>query len=57
MIVSTKAWALQSLIIDGRDGLRVNAAIIAQPDVLIGACVVPGIDGVLWPREPEALAR
>jgi len=47
----------QSLIIDGRDGLRVNTAIIAQPDVLVGACVVHGIDGVLWPREPEALAR
>lgn len=47
----------QSLIIDGRDGLRVNAALIAQPDVLVGACVVHGIDSVLWPREPGALAR
>lgn len=47
----------QSLIIDGRRGLRVNTALMAQPDVLVGACVVHGIDGVLWPREPEAIAR
>jgi uncharacterized surface protein with fasciclin (FAS1) repeats len=47
----------QSLIIDGRDGLRVNTASIAQPDVLVGACVVHGIDDVLRPREPEVLAR
>jgi uncharacterized surface protein with fasciclin (FAS1) repeats len=47
----------QSAIIDGRDGLRVNNARLLQPDILVGTCVVHGIDGVLWPRAPEAAAR
>ncbi len=47
----------QSLIIDGRNSVRVNAALVTQPDVLVGACVLHGIDGVLWPRVPEAMAR
>ncbi len=46
----------QSLVIDGRGGLRVNAATVVQPDLVVGACVVHGIDGVLWPREPAAAA-
>lgn len=47
----------QSLIIDGRNGLRVNTASLVAPDLIIGSCVVHGIDGVLWPRQPDAVAR
>ncbi|MET0181248.1 MAG: fasciclin domain-containing protein [Caulobacterales bacterium] len=47
----------QSLIIDGRNGLRVNMTAMVAPDLYNGACVVHGIDGVLWPRQPEVVAR
>ena len=47
----------QSLIIDGKKELRVNGANLVQPDVMIGTSVLHGIDGVLWPREPAAVAR
>lgn len=48
----------QSVIIDGRNGLRVNTAMLVEPDIIMaGACVVHGIDGVLWPRQPKAVAR
>lgn len=40
------------VIIDGRSGLRVNSANLVQPDIVVGACVLHGIDEVLWPREP-----
>ncbi|HVY86059.1 MAG TPA: fasciclin domain-containing protein [Caulobacterales bacterium] len=46
----------QSLIIDGKSGLRVNTANLVRPDIIAGACVIHGIDSVLWPREP-AVAR
>lgn len=45
-----------SFIIDGRAGLRADTANIVQPDIIAGACVIHGIDGVLWPREPVAAA-
>jgi uncharacterized surface protein with fasciclin (FAS1) repeats len=41
-------------IIDGKDGLKVNGANLVTPDIISGACVIHGIDGVLWPREPAA---
>lgn len=44
------------VIIDGRNGLRVNAANLVQPDIVVGACVLHGIDEVLWPREPAMAA-
>ena len=47
----------ESLIIDGKKGLRVNSANVVQPDVTIGKGVLHGIDGVLWPREPAVAAR
>lgn len=43
-------------IIDGKNGLKVNGANLTRPDVVAGACVVHGVDAVLWPREP-ALAQ
>ncbi|MBL8537290.1 MAG: fasciclin domain-containing protein [Hyphomonadaceae bacterium] len=45
-------YAGGDLIIDGKDGLRVNRANLVKPDVIADACVIHGIDGVLWPREP-----
>lgn len=45
------------LIIDGKNGLRVGAANLVRPDILAGPSVIHGIDGVLWPREPAAVAR
>lgn len=47
----------QSLIIDGKKGLYVNSARVVQPDIIVGACVLHGIDGVLWPRQPGLAAR
>lgn len=44
----------EDLIIDGKAGLRVNGANVVEPDIMIGACVVHGIDAVLWPSEPAA---
>ena len=38
-------------IIDGRSGLKVNAARIVKPDLGAANGVVHGIDTVLWPRE------
>jgi len=50
-------YAGGDLIIDGRNGgLRVNRANLTKPDVIAGACVVHGIDGVLWPQAPAAAA-
>jgi uncharacterized surface protein with fasciclin (FAS1) repeats len=46
----------QPLVIDGRNGLRVNTAKLVAPDIAAGACVVHGIDSVLWPREPAVAA-
>lgn len=46
----------QTLVIDGKSGLRVNSANVVMPDVVIGATVLHGIDAVLWPREPLAAA-
>jgi len=39
------------VIIDGRAGLRVNAARVIKPDLSAGNGVVHGIDALLWPRE------
>lgn len=47
-------YAGGDLIIDGKDGLRVNRANLVKPDIIAGACVIHGIDAVLWPREPAA---
>jgi len=49
-------YAGGDLIIDGRSGLRVNRANLTKPDLVVGACVVHGIDGVLWPQAPVAVA-
>jgi uncharacterized surface protein with fasciclin (FAS1) repeats len=49
-------YAGGDLIIDGKNGLHVNRAKLVKPDLIAGACVVHGIDGVLWPQEPAALA-
>jgi len=46
-----------SVVIAGNDGLSVNGAKLVQPDILIGACVVHGIDGVLWPKTAAPVAR
>lgn len=43
-------YAGGDLIIDGRNGLRVNRANLTKPDVIAGPCIVHGIDGVLWPQ-------
>jgi uncharacterized surface protein with fasciclin (FAS1) repeats len=42
------------VIIDGRTGLRVNAARVIKPDLSAGNGVVHGIDALLWPREAAA---
>jgi uncharacterized surface protein with fasciclin (FAS1) repeats len=44
-------YAGEHLIIDGKLGLKVNGANLVKPDVLVGECVIHGIDTVLWPRE------
>ncbi|MGE0661883.1 MAG: fasciclin domain-containing protein [Hyphomonadaceae bacterium] len=42
------------VIIDGKAGVRVNAARVVKPDLNAGNGVVHGIDGVLLPRELAA---
>lgn len=42
------------VIIDGRTGLRVNAAQLVKPDLMARNGVAHGIDGVLWPRQAAA---
>jgi uncharacterized surface protein with fasciclin (FAS1) repeats len=49
-------YAGGDLIIDGRGGMRVNTAKMTKPDMVAGACVIHGIDSVLWPKEPAAVA-
>jgi uncharacterized surface protein with fasciclin (FAS1) repeats len=44
------------LIVDGRSGLRVNAAHVVEPDIGAENGVIHGIDSVLWPREAIAAA-
>jgi uncharacterized surface protein with fasciclin (FAS1) repeats len=44
------------VIIDGRTGLRVNAAQLVKPDLMARNGVVHGIDGVLWPRQAAVAA-
>jgi uncharacterized surface protein with fasciclin (FAS1) repeats len=46
----------EALVIDGKTGLRVNTANLVQPDIIAGACVIHGIDGVLWPHALMATA-
>jgi uncharacterized surface protein with fasciclin (FAS1) repeats len=41
-------------IIDRKAGLKVNGANLVKPDIIAGACVIHGVDAVLWPREPAA---
>jgi uncharacterized surface protein with fasciclin (FAS1) repeats len=48
--IRASMYAGGHLIIDGRNGLRVDRANLTQPDVIAGACVVHGIDAVLWPQ-------
>lgn len=38
--------------VDGRSGVRVNAARMVKPDLGARNGVVHGIDGVLWPKQP-----
>lgn len=47
-------YAAGDVIVDGRNGLRVNGANLVEPDIDAGASIVHGIDGVLWPRSLEA---
>lgn len=47
----------QSLIIDGRSGVRINAANLVTPDIVVGASVIHAIDEVLRPLEPVAAKR
>ena len=49
-------YAGGDVIIDGKKGLRVNKANLTEPDCVAGNCIVHGIDGVLWPREPVRAA-
>ena len=42
------------VIIDGRAGMRVNAARVIKPDLLAANGVVHGVDAVLWPRDVAA---
>jgi uncharacterized surface protein with fasciclin (FAS1) repeats len=46
-------YAGGDVIIDGKNGLRVNKANLTAPDLVAGNCVIHGIDGVLWPRQQE----
>jgi len=39
------------VIIDGRDGLHVNAANIAESDISAANGVIHGVDAVLWPKQ------
>jgi uncharacterized surface protein with fasciclin (FAS1) repeats len=43
-------------VIEGRDGLRVNAARVCKPDLYARNGVVHGIDAVLWRRNLDAAA-
>lgn len=43
------------VIIDGKSGMRVNAARMVKPDLDADNGVVHGIDGVLWPRALAAV--
>lgn len=43
-------------VIEGRDGLRVNAAQVCNPDLHARNGVVHGIDAVLWRRNLDAAA-
>jgi uncharacterized surface protein with fasciclin (FAS1) repeats len=49
-------YAGGDLIIDGANGLKVNHARLVQADLVVANCVIHGIDGVLWPREPAKAA-
>lgn len=49
-------YAGGDVIINGRSGLRVNSANLTEPDILSGACVMHGIDGVLWPHAASAVS-
>jgi uncharacterized surface protein with fasciclin (FAS1) repeats len=44
------------VIIDGRTGMRVNAARLVKPDLNSRNGVVHGIDALLWPRQASAEA-
>ena len=44
------------VIIDGRTGLRVNAARLVKPDLNARNGVVHGIDALLWPRQASVEA-
>ena len=44
------------VIIDGRAGMRVNAARLVKPDLISRNGVVHGIDALLWPRQASAEA-
>lgn len=47
-------YASGDVIVDGRNGLRVNGANLTMPDIEVGASIVHGIDGVLWPESSKA---
>jgi uncharacterized surface protein with fasciclin (FAS1) repeats len=44
------------VIIDGRDRLRVNGGYLVKPDLQASNGIVHGLDTVLWPRAPAAMA-
>lgn len=44
-------------VIEGREGLRVNAACVCKPDLIGRNGVVHGIDAVLWRGKTKTAAR
>jgi len=54
--IRAATYSGESVVIEDADGLHVNKAKLVQADVMIGSCVLHGIDAVLWPREPLAVA-
>lgn len=55
--IRASTYTGETLLITDDGGLHVNKANLVQPDIMIGACVLHGIDGVLWPREHAAATR
>lgn len=54
--IRAATYSGDSVVIDGKNGLRVNGARLTTPDIEAGACVIHGIDAVLWPREATRAA-
>lgn len=44
------------VLVDGRDGLKVNSARVIKPDLEAANGIVHGIDALLWPRARSVAA-